>query len=299
MLAVTVRFRRERRCHRCRIRASTARSSVGQVTDSAADPGGRRRAMVDRLSASGALAPSWREAFLTVPRHRFIPDLIWDEDGTGEHYLMPVCRTDDPLGWLDRAYRDASVVTQVDDGHPVGPGLAGRLITSSASMPSVVAIMLAELGLRAGMRVLEVGAGTGYNAALLACRAGAALVTTVEIDPSVAAHASQALQGAGFGAVRVVVGDGSAGYPAGAPYDQVLCASWARPPSWTCVTSGSGGCPSTTFTTRIRRSSAARRCTRTSSSAITTRPPPSASGSRGCATSTPTPRSTQTTRCSG
>jgi len=70
--------------------------------------------------------------------------------------------------------------------------------------------------------VLEVGAGTGYNAALLACRAGAALVTTVEIDPSVAAHASQALRGAGFGAVRVVVGDGSAGYPAGAPYDRVL-----------------------------------------------------------------------------
>ena len=106
------------------------------MTDPVDDPRGLRQAMVDRLAASGALASSWRAAFLAVPRHWFIPDLVWREEEEGPQYLLPQRRADDPDGWLARAYADVSVVTQVDDGNPVGPGLAGRLITSSASMPT-------------------------------------------------------------------------------------------------------------------------------------------------------------------
>ncbi|MGH3826836.1 MAG: hypothetical protein ACRDQX_06645 [Pseudonocardiaceae bacterium] len=55
----------------------------------------------------------------------------------------------------------------MDNGHPGGPGLSGSMPTSSASSPVIVAVMLTALGAHAGHRVLEVGAGTGYNAALL------------------------------------------------------------------------------------------------------------------------------------
>ena len=65
--------------------------------------------------------------------------------------------------------------------------------SSSASCPAMVAVMLAALEVREGHRVLEVGTGTGYNAALLAHRLGAERVTSVEIDSDLATHASKAL----------------------------------------------------------------------------------------------------------
>jgi protein-L-isoaspartate O-methyltransferase len=69
---------------------------------------------------------------------------------------------------MRRAYAFAAVITQVDDGLPSGPGGRGCYITSSASQPEAIALMLGALDAEAGMRVLEVGTGTGYNAALLA-----------------------------------------------------------------------------------------------------------------------------------
>jgi SAM-dependent methyltransferase len=86
----------------------------------------------------------------------------------------------------------------VDDGLPAGEGY-GFEVSSSASMPAVVA---------PGMRVLEIGTGTGYNAALLAHRLGAEQVVSVEVDPAVAEHARRALDYAGFGAVTVATGPG-------------------------------------------------------------------------------------------
>jgi methyltransferase of ATP-grasp peptide maturase system len=174
--------------------------------------------LLNRLTASGELTPAWSEAFATVPRHRFIPDTIWVTDGAG---LVPLHRTEDPQEWLRRAYGPAAVITQVDDGHPAGPGERGRYSTSSASQPDVVALMLAALDAEPGMRVLEIGTGTGYNAALLAHRLGTHDVTSIEIDPVLADHARRALTTTGY-PVTVITGDGAEGYLPGAPYDRII-----------------------------------------------------------------------------
>lgn len=173
----------------------------------------------DELVESGDLTPDWRRSFLAVPRERFIPDVIWHEVGD---VMRPLCRADDPDRWRQLASGEDSVITQVDDGFPAGPGDAGDLPTSSASMPSVVASMLKNLDVHGGERVCEIGTGTGWNAALLAHRLGADRVTTIEIDPEVAAHARAALSAAGFGGVATIVGDGSLGHPPGAPYDRLI-----------------------------------------------------------------------------
>jgi protein-L-isoaspartate O-methyltransferase len=93
---------------------------------------------------------------------------VWrqDRDADSDCDLVPLRRCEDPRRWLERAYANASVTTQVDDGHPIGEAGCGFEVTSSASMPAVVAQMLAALEAEPGMRVLEIGTGTGYNAAL-------------------------------------------------------------------------------------------------------------------------------------
>ncbi|MFB9906027.1 methyltransferase domain-containing protein [Allokutzneria oryzae] len=185
----------------------------------------RREDLVRALTESGDLTDVWREAFLAVPRHAFLPDTVWRMDP-----LEPLNRNENPTAWLDAAYADDCVVTQVDDGAPDGPGLP----TSSASMPAVVANMLDLLGAEPGMKVCEIGAGTGYNAALLAHRLGARNITTVEIDPVLARRARTALTGAGFGAVTVVEGDGLLGCPGRAPFDRIIATANAQrvPYSW-------------------------------------------------------------------
>ncbi len=208
------------------------------------DPAALRRRMVDGLITSGELVGQWREAFAAVPRHVFIPELVWreDEDLEGPADLVPLRRADDPEGWLELAYGPDFVITQVDDGQPVGPGGCGHYATSSASMPAVVADMLARLDAEPGMRVLEIGTGTGYNAALLAQRLGAENITTIEIDPVLATHARQALTTAGYGEVTVVTGDGAHGHPPGAPYDRIIStANVTRVPSaWVAQTRPGG-----------------------------------------------------------
>jgi protein-L-isoaspartate(D-aspartate) O-methyltransferase len=181
------------------------------------DSDGRLQVLVDQLIDRGELASAWRESFLAVPRHRFIPDTIWLPNGRS---LRPLHRGEDPQGWLDRAYDRDFVVIQVDDGTPDGD--RGRDITSSVSHPGVVAVMLAALDARPGMSVLEIGTGSGYNAALLAARLGADHVTTIEIDPPLATHARAALTTMGFDRVTVITGDGALGYPPRAPYDRII-----------------------------------------------------------------------------
>jgi protein-L-isoaspartate(D-aspartate) O-methyltransferase len=185
--------------------------------------------LVDGLSSSGALTPDWRAAFLAVPRHRFVPDLVWrgDED-SGLDY--PLHRSAQPDAWLEMVYRDEFVVTQINDGAtPARPdssdcaaGVRDAVYTSSTSMPTVVAEMLTALRVEPGMRVLEIGTGTGWNTALLAHRLGGEHVTSVEIDPDISAHAAKALVDAGYGAVTVLTADGTLGHPGRAPYDRVL-----------------------------------------------------------------------------
>lgn len=194
-------------------------------------PGQLRQQMVDAVLADEFVAGwragvvPWQPSLLAVPRHEFLPGTVWvanHEDGGSPAYV-PLDREQDPDRWLHLAYAaDDGVVTQVDDGCPTGPGVGGSLPSSSASGPVMVAVMLAALDVHEGHRVLEVGTGTGYNAALLAHRLGAEQVTSIEIDPGIAARAREALSEAGFGAVRVVTGEGALGYPPGAAYDRVI-----------------------------------------------------------------------------
>jgi protein-L-isoaspartate O-methyltransferase len=204
-------------------------------------PEQERARLVAELVTAGSLDDDWRAAFEQVPRHLFIPDTVWQVSDADGGRLMPLQRDDAPDTWLELAYRNEPVLTQVDDGHP--PVAGGWEVTSSTSAPSVVAKMLTALDVvEAGMRVLEIGAGTGWNAALLAWRVGAANVTTVEIDPILAEQARTARDAAGFGKVIVVTGDGTLGYPDAAPYDRVIATVGVRdvPYSWVGQTAPGG-----------------------------------------------------------
>lgn len=173
--------------------------------------------LVAELEAADALPASWRETFLAVPRERFIPSRIWVSDGDRD---VPLDYRAHPDRWRAAVYGNTTLVTQFDDGATVWPAV-GQRATSSASDPDVVAEMLDCLGVSGGERVLELGTGTGYSTALLAHQIGAAGVTTVEIDPVVAAAAKVALEVNNY-SVTTIVGDAAAGYPANAPYDRVI-----------------------------------------------------------------------------
>lgn len=198
--------------------------------------------LADELSASGHLTSGWLSSFLDVPRQEFIPNTVWRPDkGRRGPDLVPLHRDEHPDQWRELVAGDDFVITQVDDGNPVG-GDVGALITSSASMPRVVALMLKHLDVHGGERVLEIGTGTGWNAALLAHRLGAHRVTSIEVDPEVATHAKKALSDAGFGEVTVVAGDGTLGYPPGAPYDRLIAtvACAQMPYAWVAQTRPGG-----------------------------------------------------------
>ncbi|MEV6421336.1 methyltransferase domain-containing protein [Streptomyces sp. NPDC051662] len=179
----------------------------------------------------GVLTPEWAEALRAVPRSLFLPDPFWAYDMTTS-LSVPVFRSDDPARWARAAYENVPLVTQWDDGRHTGDK-PGSKATSSASMPSVVVSMLRDLELSDGMRALEVGTGTGWNAGLLAHRLGNGNVVSVEIDPAVAASASAALTRAGLGP-RLIEGDGREGWPLGAPYDRVIVTAGVRnfPAKW-------------------------------------------------------------------
>ncbi|MGH3912097.1 MAG: methyltransferase domain-containing protein [Pseudonocardiaceae bacterium] len=160
------------------------------------------------------LTDQWKAAFDATPRHLFIPDQAL-VSVNGHH--VPIDRQSDPDGWFDAIYQDAAIITQVDDGTDRGHGLH----TSSCSMPQVVLSMLTTLEVAEGNRVLEIGTGTGYNAALLAHRLGSENVISMEIDPDIAAQARTNLARVNH-PVTVVTGDGVDGFPAGAPFDRIV-----------------------------------------------------------------------------
>ncbi|SEP85210.1 protein-L-isoaspartate(D-aspartate) O-methyltransferase [Streptomyces radiopugnans] len=183
------------------------------------------------LMAGGVLSSDWTPAFAAVPRSAFLPELIWPYDMEAGRSVA-VSMAQDPDAWARYADADVPVVTQWDDGRHTGTA-PGREPTSSASMPSVVFRMLRDLEVRPGHRVLEIGAGTGWNAALLAHRLGTVNVVTVEVDEAVAAAARRALEIFGL-PVRVVHGDGSRGFSDGAPYDRIIatCGLRSVPYAW-------------------------------------------------------------------
>ncbi|MGH3622784.1 MAG: methyltransferase domain-containing protein [Sciscionella sp.] len=164
-------------------------------------------AMTERLVSKGELtAPEWQRAFTETPRHAFVPD----------HSLAD-------------AYSKESLITQ----WRTTDGLGNKRPTSSASSPGAVAVMLDRLDVHDGQRVLEIGTGTGYNAALLCHRLGAATVYSIDIDPALVDNARLVLEALGWHPM-VVAADGYAGLADGAPYDRILatCAVTHVPPQW-------------------------------------------------------------------
>ncbi|MBB5120230.1 hypothetical protein AF335_17365 [Streptomyces eurocidicus] len=176
------------------------------------------RAMLTAIAAeNGELPEPWAAAMAAVRRHEFLPQVLWRWDG--DHYV-PIDAGKQPDRWRAAAYAPTSVVTQVNDGRPVEAGTE-VFPSSSASAPAVVARMLGTLDPGPGQRVLEIGTGTGWNAALLAHVIGAGNVTSLEVDAEVAEQAATTLERLAPG-VKVVVGDGTFGAPDGAPYDHVM-----------------------------------------------------------------------------
>ncbi|MBT2489124.1 methyltransferase, FxLD system [Streptomyces sp. ISL-96] len=163
-----------------------------------------RNALVDQLRAEGsARTPAVETALRTVPRHVFVPDVP-----------------------LEDAYANAPVHIKYDtDGSSI----------SCASQPGVVALMLDQLDAREGERVLELGAGTGYNAGLLAHLVGeGGHVTTLDVDDDLVEGARAHLSAAGTTNVEAVTRDGALGYAEGAPYDRIIATVGAHgvPHAW-------------------------------------------------------------------
>ncbi|QIQ04784.1 methyltransferase domain-containing protein [Streptomyces liangshanensis] len=190
--------------------------------DAAADEA--RAALVREIALSGALDdPAWHRAFAQVPRHLFVPYYFVGRPGGYDRlwYGDPDPRRRER--WLRGAYADSAIATRVRDGE----------LISSSSQPSLMARMLHELGVGDGDRVLEIGAGSGYNAALLSHRLGEDHVTTIDLDPEITESARTHLATAGY-RPAVVTGDGVRGCPERAPFDRIIatCALPSVPVGW-------------------------------------------------------------------
>lgn len=147
--------------------------------------GGYRTRLVEQLQAKGIKDLAVIRAIAQVPRHLFVPESV-----------------------RHRAYEDSAL--------PIGGG-------QTISQPWVQARSIELLRLQGHERVLEVGAGSGYQTALLACIASA--VFAVERVAPLAYAAREALARAGIANVTVLVGDGTLGWRSVAPFDAILVAA--------------------------------------------------------------------------
>lgn len=153
----------------------------------------------------GTFPTPWIEqAFRTIPRHLFIRRLR-SPDGSWRN-LDRLNHTDDDLRTI---YADQAIMIHDPP--------------SSSSQPWLMARMLHHLDVKPGMRVLEIGTGTGFNAGLLAVGTGdPALVHSIDIQPDLVDEAHEHLRDAGVHGVRLRAGDAAAGWPAAAPFDRII-----------------------------------------------------------------------------
>ncbi len=167
--------------------ADLGRGEVAQVERDAV----LREAMVANVERGGWLRPGpVANAMGVVPRHRFLPETP-----------------------LDDAYADRAIAIKSSDGE----------VLSSISQPSMIALMLQLLAPEAGDRVLEVGTGSGYHAALLAELVGTAgSVTTTDLDADLTARAGAVLESLGYAQVRVVTADGAGPSMEGTHFDRIV-----------------------------------------------------------------------------
>ncbi len=193
----------------------------------------RAAAYADQLAADGVLTdPAWQTVFATTPRHLFVPRYWALNEYNSPSTLIDGADPDQRETWLDAVYSDRFLITQ---WAPAGDsdGTAIRVVTSSASQPCTVAVMFDRLAVQDGHTVLEIGTGTGYNAALLSTRLGAGNVSSVDIDPELIHQADVNLHAGGY-RPRLRTGDGAAGLPDAAPFDRIIatCSIDHVPPAW-------------------------------------------------------------------
>jgi protein-L-isoaspartate O-methyltransferase len=199
--------------------------------------------LAEELESAGVLDDAWREALRAAPRDRFVPARAWVRRG---REVVALDRDRDPEAWWDAVLDlETPILTQLNDGAgpPDGATTADVAAEPSSSCPAplIQFQMLQALDVSDGMTVLEVGTGSGWNAALLASRLGDQHVVTIEIDPTVARDAYRALRAVGRDPL-VVTGDGRYGHPAGAPYDRIIatCAVHTVPYAWITQTRPGG-----------------------------------------------------------
>lgn len=187
------------------VHPTTVRPVTMPSTDAPAlDPHELIEALIARIDRLGSFrTPQVKDAFRAVPRHVFLPGVD-----------------------LATAYAPKPVVTKrAEDGTAI----------SSASSPSMVATMLEQLDVQPGQRILEIGAATGINAALLAELVGpTGAVVTIELDDDLAAGARTGLAAAGYDQVEVICGDGALGDPNGGMFDRIIvtAGAWDISAAW-------------------------------------------------------------------
>ncbi len=179
-----------------------------------------RQAMVSALIERGSLSDSrWIDAFHAIPRHHFVPRFLVTED----RVVREVSCLRDEAQWLRLVYADEPLVMAADD--------LGAI--SSSSQPSLMAAMLGSLRCSGGERVLEIGTGSGYNAALMCHGLSDSEVASVDIDADLVSNARSRLAELGY-FPDLANGDGEAGYPQAAPFDRLIatCSVGRVPVSW-------------------------------------------------------------------
>ncbi|MGH3827588.1 MAG: methyltransferase domain-containing protein, partial [Pseudonocardiaceae bacterium] len=176
--------------------------------------------MVAGLVQAGDITDErWRQVFAAVPRHALVPRYYRSDN----YQEINATTAIDHSVWLQSVYSDDTLITQK----------TARTVTSSGTMPGLIALMLRALDVRDHHRVFQVGTGTGYTAGLLCERVGSRNVTTVDIDSVLVRVADARLGSMGYHPTAVT-GNGADGYPPNAPYDRFLatCALRRIPSTW-------------------------------------------------------------------
>lgn len=196
----------------------------------------RAATLADRLADGDAPAindPRWREAFAATPRHVFVPRFYALDEFNSPRELVDGTDPAQRDAWLEAVYSDQLLVTDYRVHETLPDGWEVRVPTSSASLPQVVAVMLDRLSVDDDSHTLEIGTGTGYNAALLCHRLGDKRVTSLDINPVLVDQAAQRLAEAGHQPL-LAARDGADGYPDAAPFDRIISTAAVRsiPRAW-------------------------------------------------------------------
>ncbi len=165
--------------------------------------------------------PGWAEAFAAVPRHVFVPRFFRRNATAGDLIAIEGSDPGRRAQWLDAVYSDTALTTQLGQ---IDPGSTLRPLTISASSstkPTLMARMLTDLHAHPGHRVLEIGTGTGYNAALLCHRLTDRHVYSVDIHPDLITTAHARLASLGYHPHLACL-DGAHGWAEHAPYDRII-----------------------------------------------------------------------------